>query len=182
MNRAKVHQNFLHIFMIALFVLLIIYFPRLKNFEDYFIYAATILVSLHFWYGALVFIKTLGPATKIYEFLMDISILALKIVSIYTIIFMHLWLLVNGILMSLVVLKYNLASRREHPEKNKKYISKKISIERLAILSLFILAFLTWKIDLALFKRAVSVAILGVQILTICWIVLKEKVYDIIRK
>ena len=68
MGQLKFQKNIMHFFMMVFFFLLIAYFPALKNFEDYFIYFATALFSLHFWYGAVFLIKTLGPTKNIFEF------------------------------------------------------------------------------------------------------------------
>jgi len=171
--------RFLHLFMIAFFILLLVYFPNLKKFEDYFIFSATILFSLHFWYGAYFLIKTLGPTRHISEGIIDICILTLKITSIYTILFMPLWFFINGVLMGLGVLKYHLASKRKYTKKTKGYIHKKIFIELMSISSFFILALLTLKIQIVEFHRILSVVVFGIQLPFLYWMFFKEKVYNL---
>jgi hypothetical protein len=177
MKKSRVQTNVLHLFMAVFFFLLLIYFPNLKNLEDYFIYFATAIFSLHFWYGAVFLIRILGPTKEIIEFPIDLSILSLKIASIYTIVIMPLWFLVNGTLMSLGVLRYHIALGRKHTKRKKEYILKKRSIEFLAVLAFFILAVLTWKLDFALFKQTVSIIVLVIQFPFLYWIFSKEKIY-----
>ena len=181
MGQLKFQKNIMHFFMMVFFFLLIAYFPALKNFEDYFIYFATALFSLHFWYGAVFLIKTLGPTKNIFEFPIDFSILALKVWSIYTITIMPLWFLVNGVLMGFGVLKYHLASKRGYAKKKEGYILKKIAIELFSVSAFFIAAVLAWRLDIVLFKRILSVTALGIQFPFLFWMFFKKKVYKIAK-
>jgi hypothetical protein len=167
--------------MLAFFILLICYFPKLKNFEDYFVYSATALFSLHFWYGATFFIKTVEPTKNIFELLLDFLILGLKIGSIYTIIYMPLWFLVNALFMGLGVVKYNIALKRERSKEKQKFIYRKISIEISAVLAFFILAILTWMVDIVLLRKILSVVVLGVQMPFLYLLFFKKAIYKAAR-
>lgn len=165
--------------MAVFFLLLIFYFPELRKLEDFFIYFATVLLSLHFWYGAVFFIKTLGPTRHLREFSLDLSIFALKLVSIYFILVMPIWFLLNAILMCFGVLKYYLALRKKCDEKTRKFIMGKVPTELFAVLSFFMLGLLTWKIDLDLFRKIISILVFGIQLPFLHWTFFKKKLYKI---
>jgi len=177
MDKKELQKRFLHLIMIVFFILMIFYFPKLNNLEDYFIYFATVLFSLHFWYGAIFFINTLGVSDNILKYIIDFVIIVVKLYSVYTIVNMPLWFIVNGVIMGLGIIKYHLASKNKHSKKKHSYISKKIFVELISVSGFFILAFFTWFIKLDVFLITISAIVFGIQLPFLYWMFFKEKVY-----
>ena len=92
---------------------------------------------------------------------------------------MPIWFLLNAILMCFGVIKYHLALRKKHDEKTQKFILTKVLTELFAVLSFFMLGFLTWKIDLDLFRKIVSILVFGIQLPFLHWIFFRKKLYKI---
>jgi heme/copper-type cytochrome/quinol oxidase subunit 2 len=179
MAQVRLQRNALHGFLAVFFVLMAIYYPRLERFEDYALYIATALFSLHLWYGGIFFLENLGPAASVLELAVDVSILALKVASIYVIPRMVAWFLVNGVLMGLCVVKYRRASGREQAAGKEAYVSRKTAIETMSVFTFLLLAILVWIVDTDLLRKALAVIVVGVQAIASGWMVLGGKVYRV---
>ncbi len=166
-----------HIFMMVFFALLALYFRRLENLEDYFIYGATAIMSIHFWRGAVFFIRTIGPSKDLPGSFTDLAIMGLKIGSIYAIRNMPLWFLVNSAIMVLGVSKYYVALRSDKAPGEEDFVRSKISIETAAVIFLLVLAGITWSVDSGIFRKILSGAVLGVQPLFLFWALCRKKIY-----
>jgi len=179
MSQVRLQKNALHVFLMVFFILMATYFPRLERFEDYALYVATALFSLHLWYGGIFFLEKLGPSTGVQGLALDVSILALKVASIYVIPRMAAWFLVNGVLMGLCAVKYRVALGREQAEGKKTYASRKVAIETISVFAFLLLAILVWIVDTALLRRALGVVVVGVQAVASSWMVFGGKVYRV---
>ena len=179
MGQMRLQKKALHVFMVVFFTLMVFYFPRLEAFEDYALYVATVLFTAHMWYGAVFFFETLGPSMRFPELAVDLSILALKVASVFAIFSVPVWFFANGVLMGLCVVKYRLASARKRAEGKEQYIFRKTAIETLSVFAFFLLAILTWVVDTAPFRIALGVAVVGIQIPALCWMLLGGKIYRV---
>jgi len=173
----KIQYYILNIYMISLFLALFFYFPNLETLENYLLYAATFLLSAHMWYGALFLLKKLGPTEKFSEYLIDIVILVFRFLTIYAILIMPIWLVVNGVAMLFGGIKYKIATKRNYKEGIKKYARNKSSFEIVVTLSSVLLAIFVWVFDKDVIRQSIAILLVIGQLLGMYWIIFIKKIY-----
>jgi hypothetical protein len=113
-----------------------------NNIEHLLLVVATFMIVLHTWWGAIFYIKNVGPSQGTIETLIDLVCIGLLVFSIFSINNIVAWFFVFTIFFVATVLKYGIGLARTTRHPIRKYIRIKIKYESAAILLFFVGGFI----------------------------------------
>jgi len=164
---------------IALLILLFYNLLAPYKIEHYFIAAATLIMIVHIWWGARLYIKNVEYTRNLLDLLIDVLLVGLLAIAMFSLNTVVRWFIVFGTFFAIVIIKYTMGLFRTEESKVEMYIKTKIKIESLVVLLFYFSAIMGSVFDYWWVPVFLSMAVFLAQIPFIYWLVFRKGVYKI---
>lgn len=160
--------------------LMILLFYNLLDYhriEHYFLTAATFIMLIHVWWGAVFYIRNVGHTKHMIELPVDISLTGLLVMAVFSLDNIVKWFIIFGTFFTIAIIKYIIGLPKSKNSAVRRYISTKIKVESPAILLFYLGAVVGTVFDYAWISQFLSISAFLAQIPFIYLLVFKKKVY-----